>query len=194
MKGTLIGCGGSTPGGSCWSRSRSSTIKALDTESATPLVPRSPSALIWPLGDALTLEFEQFQLDSAGDGGGDLVLQFEQVGQIAVASLGHDVMAGIGLDQLRRDPYPTARFAHATLDDVAHPQFLSDLPNVNGPALVGEGRGARDYREGAPACEQRDDVLGDTVGKEFLLRVAAHIGERQHRDRRLLGQSEWWFR
>ena len=39
MKGTLIGCGGSTP-------SRSSTIKALDTESARSLVPRSPSNLV----------------------------------------------------------------------------------------------------------------------------------------------------
>jgi hypothetical protein len=32
-----------------------------------------------------------------------------------------------------------------------------------------------------------DDVLDHTIGEIFLIRVAAQIGERQHRDRRLVG-------
>jgi len=36
----------------------------------------------------------------------------------------------------------------------------------------------------------RDDVLGDPVGEEFLFRVAAHVLESEHRDRRLVWQRE----
>ena len=61
-----------------------------------------------PLGDALALEFEEFRLNPAGNGGDDLVLQLEQVGQVAVVSLGDDVMIGVGADQLRRDAHPAA--------------------------------------------------------------------------------------
>jgi hypothetical protein len=42
--------------------------------------------------------------------------------------------------------------------------------------------------------ECRDDLLDHAVGEIFLLRVAAHIGEGQHRDRRLVGERECWCR
>ena len=35
-----------------------------------------------------------------------------------------------------------------------------------------------------------DDVLDDAVGEVFLLRIAAHVLERQHGDRRLVGQGK----
>jgi len=73
----------------------------------------------------------------------DLVLQLEQLGQIAVVSLGYDVMAGIGLNQLRGDTYPTPRFAHTAFDDITRPQFFSDPLNIDGFTLVGEGRRAK---------------------------------------------------
>ena len=140
-------------------------------------------AVLRPLGDALALEFEEFGLDRAGDRPDDLVLQFEQVGQVAVVPLGHDVVVGVGADQLRGDPHPMPRFAYAALEHVAGAQLLADLLDVDSLALVGEGRVAGDHREGAPAGEQRDDVLGDAVGEEFLLGIVAEIGERQYRDR-----------
>jgi hypothetical protein len=134
------------------------------------------------LDDALAFKLQDFWLDRAGDRRDDFVLQFEQIGQIAVVSLGHDVMVGVGPDQLGGNPHPTARFAHAAFDDVAHAQFLADLFYIDCLALVVERRVAGDDREGAPAGQHRDDVLGDSIGEEFLLRVAAEIGERQHRD------------
>ena len=143
-------------------------------------------AVLRPLGDALALEFEQFRLDRAGDRPDDLVLQFEQVGQVAVVPLGHDVVVGVGPDQLCRNPHPMPRFPHAAFKDVARAQLLADLLDVDGLALVGEGRVAGDHREGAPAGEQRDDVLGDAVSEKFLLGVVAEIGERQYRDRPVL--------
>ena len=38
--------------------------------------------------------------------------------------------------------------------------------------------------------ERGDDLLDHAVGEIFLLRVAAHVLERQHRDRRLVGQRQ----
>ncbi len=60
-------------------------------------------------------------------------------------------------------------------------------------ALVGEGRIAGDHEQPADLGECRNDLLDHAVGEVFLLRIAAHIGEGQHRDRRLVGewQSGW---
>ncbi len=59
-----------------------------------------------------------------------LVLQREDVVEVAVVALGPDVVAGIGVDELRRDAHPMAGLAHAALDDVARAQLLANLSNV----------------------------------------------------------------
>ena len=56
----------------------------------------------------------------------------------------------------------------------------------DGLALVGEARIAGDHKQPADARERGDDFLDHAVGEIFLLRLAAQIGERQHRDRRLI--------
>jgi len=61
--------------------------------------------------------------------------KFEEVGEIAVVSLGHDVMIGVGADQLRCDTHPTARLAHAALEDRSARPLLADLLDVDGLAL-----------------------------------------------------------
>src|SRR5262249_31901863 len=38
------------------------------------------------------------------------------------------------------------------------------------------------------------DVFSDAVREELLLGVAAHVGVRQHRDRRLVGERQWLWR
>ena len=64
--------------------------------------------MLRPLCNPFSLEFQELRFDPAGDRSDDLVLQLEQIGKIAVVALGHDVMAGIGLDQLRRNTHPAA--------------------------------------------------------------------------------------
>src|SRR5437899_10969873 len=91
-------------------------------------------------------------------------------------------MVRIGLDQLHRDAYPTARFAHAPFKDIADAQFLADLLDVDCFPLVGEGRSTGDDREGAPAGEHRDNALGYADGKELLLGIAAEICKRPDGD------------
>ena len=75
------------------------------------------------------------------------------------------------------------RFAHTAFEHIAYAQLLSDFLDIDGLAFVGEGRGAGDDRKGAPPGEQSDDVLGDAVGKELLLRITAEIFEGQDRYR-----------
>jgi len=105
------------------------------------------------IGNAVAFEFQEFRLKRTRDHLGDFVLQFEQVDEVAIESLGHDVMAGVSADQLRRDAYPVAGFANAALDDVDRAKLLSDLLDVDGLVLERERRISADHRECAPAGE-----------------------------------------
>ena len=49
----------------------------------------------------------------------------------------------------------------------------------------------RDHEQPADTAEGGDDLLDHAVGKVFLLRVAAQIGEWQHGNRRLVGQRQF---
>ena len=59
---------------------------------------------------------------------GDLILQVEYVLQAPSISLGPQMRAGLGLDELRGDAQAIARLAHAALQHVAHAEFAPDLP------------------------------------------------------------------
>src|SRR6516162_3061429 len=98
--------------------------------------------------------------------------------------------AGESIDQLPSDPHPTAGFAHRALEDVADAELPPDLLHVDRLALVGETRIAGDHEQPADARERSDDLLDHAICEIFLLRVAAHVGERQNGDRRLVRQSE----
>jgi hypothetical protein len=66
----------------------------------------------------------------------------------------------------------------------------SDLLHVDGLALVDEARIAGDDEKPADAGERGDDLPDHAVREVFLLRIATHIGEGQHRDRRPVGQRQ----
>src|ERR1700730_11468703 len=97
---------------------------------------------------------------------------------------------GSRFDQLRGDAHPCPGFADRAFEDIAHAQVAPDLLHIDALALVGEARIARDDEEPPDARECRDDLLDHAVGEIFLLGIAAHVGKRQHRDRRLVGKSE----
>ena len=58
---------------------------------------------------ALDLGAAKVRLDDSDDGRRDPVLQIEHVFERAVELVGPDMRAGLGLDQLRRDPQPGRR-------------------------------------------------------------------------------------
>ena len=60
--------------------------------------------------------------------------------------------------------------------------LLADVAHAALGALEAERHVARDDGQRRDLAEVGDDVLGDAVGEVLLLRVAAHVGERQHAD------------
>jgi hypothetical protein len=118
---------------------------------------------------------------------GDLVLDGEYVFELSVVALGPDMGFSLAVDELHGHSDPVHRLAHASLDDVVDPEFASDLLRLDWLSLVDEHGVARDHQKLTEAGQLGDDVLGESIGEKLLLRVAAHVHERQNRDRRLLG-------
>src|SRR5271165_5986806 len=100
------------------------------------------------------------------------------------------MFAGRRRDQLLGDPYPITGFPHTAFEHITHAKLSLHLAHVNGLALVGEGRVAGDDEQSARFRQQGDDVFGDAVSEIFLFGIAAHVGEWQHGDRRLVGERK----
>ena len=128
--------------------------------------------------------------DGTGDAAGDFVLQGKDVADLAVVPFGPVMAAGQRIDELRRDAQPRARPADAAFEYIAHAEIARDPLHVDCPALVDECRVAGDDEQPADAGEPGDQILGDAIGKVLLFGIAAHIGERQHRDRGAVGQRQ----
>jgi len=133
-----------------------------------------------------TLDGHQFRLDRRRDFLGDVVLQLEDIGELAIVMLGPVVGAAHRVDKFGRDPQAIARLSHASFQDVAYAEFASDLLYVDGPPLVNEARMTRDDQEPPQPRKGGDDVLGNAIAEVVLLGIAAQVQKGQHRDRRLL--------
>src|SRR5438105_587443 len=107
----------------------------------------------------------ELRFNRGNDGLGDLVLNREHIGKVAVVTLSPEVAAGRDVVKLSRNAYALALLAHAALDHIVDTEFLGDLLQVNGFALVGERGVARDHEEPAQLGQRRDDVFADAVGK-----------------------------
>ena len=89
----------------------------------------------------------------------------KDVGEVAVITLGPNVVAGRGFDQLSSDTDAVAGFTQAAFEHVAHAQFAPDLANLDRAALVGEAGVTRDDEQRRIARQCGDHVLGDAVGE-----------------------------
>ena len=81
--------------------------------------------------DPLDFGPTQARLDRADDRQRDLVLQREDVVELAVVALGPDVGAGRRIDELAGDAHAIRRLAHAAFEHVAHAEFAADLLHVD---------------------------------------------------------------
>ena len=77
-------------------------------------------------------------MDRPHDCLGHLILDGEDVLQLAVVPLRPDVLVFDGVDQLRGDPDARAGPAHRSLDHIAHAELLADLFQVHGIGTEGE--------------------------------------------------------
>jgi hypothetical protein len=113
--------------------------------------------------------------------------------QRSIEPVGPQMRAGLAVDELAGDANLAAGLADAAFEDVAHTQFMPDLLDVNGAALIGKRAVPGDHKKRFEARERGDDVLDHAVGEVFLIGIAAHVGERQHRDGGLVGKCEQHF-
>src|SRR6516225_2538246 len=84
--------------------------------------------------------------------------------------------------QLCRDAQTVVSSAHTALENAAHLELFSDNAQVDIFIFEGERRYARDNVQSLNLSQRVDDLLSDSVGKVFVLRVRAHVGERQYYD------------
>src|SRR5688572_7973914 len=102
----------------------------------------------------------------------DLVLYSEYVVQAAVEALGPQMSTADGVDQLRIDAHPSGGAAGAAFQQIAHAEIAGDGAGIDRLALVGEGRVARDDEQTRRARQVGDQILGQAVDEDLLLRVA----------------------
>ena len=93
----------------------------------------------------------ELRRDGADHARRHLVLQIEDVRQVAIEAVRPEMRAGRGIDELAGDAHPAARLAHAAFEHVADAELAPDLLHVHRPALVGEARIARDDEQPAHA-------------------------------------------
>src|SRR5262245_15789248 len=97
--------------------------------------------------------------------------------------------ATLGIDELCGDAYTIAPLADAALQYEPHTELAADLLHLGGLALVDEGRVPGDDKQAGDFRKISDQVLGDAVAEILLFSIAAHVGERQYGDRRLVRHS-----
>src|SRR5579883_2134250 len=113
----------------------------------------------------------------------NLVLNGENIRQLAVETFSPDMAAIQPVDQLRSDAHSAASLSYAALENEADIELLADLGDIDGLPLKGERRIAGDHEQSRNLGQGGNDVFRDSVGEIFLLDVAAHILERQYGDR-----------
>src|SRR4029077_1723648 len=118
----------------------------------------------------------------------NLVLDVEYVACWTVITLCPAMVARHAVDQLRAYPIPLPCPAYASLHDITNAQLLCDALRVHFLAFVDKAGGPRDHSQAADMRQGRNDVVRQAVNKILLLRIAAHVDERQHGNRRLVAR------
>jgi hypothetical protein len=124
----------------------------------------------------------ELQLQCLHDSARDFVLHGEHAADIAVVALAPDVVAGPGVNELRRDPQEVAVPPHAALEHVRHAQRTRDRVDRHLRAAVRERAGAGCHAQFWKLRQHVEQFLREPVRKELLIPRGAHVRERQHRN------------
>jgi hypothetical protein len=98
----------------------------------------------------------QCRLDHAGDVYRYLVLEVKNVLQGAVETIGPEMGARFGLNQLRSDAHAVPTVAHQALEDVADTEIASHLLHADRSSLVRKARIASDDEQPSDTTERGD--------------------------------------
>src|SRR4051794_12504224 len=113
-----------------------------------------------------------------------VILNLEEILHVPVVAFRPNVVAGLGLDELRGDADTASRLPHTALDDVLDAELAPHVLNHRRLVLVVERGVSSDDKERAEARQLRCDVLGYAIGEIFLLRITRHVreGKNGYRD------------
>ena len=112
----------------------------------------------------------------------DLVLDGEHIGELAIVALRPEMVSVGRVDELRCYPQAVAGLADAAFQDRVHPEPLRHRAQILLGALEREAGSACRDAQALELGQRIDDLLGDAVAEELVLRIAAHVREGQHRD------------
>ena len=118
-----------------------------------------------------------------GDLDRKVLLDLDDVGRIPVVVLRPEVETVGRAYQLGRYADAIPRPAHGALEHMRYAEFPRNRRDVLVGALVSERRGARGDQQIRGASEGVENLLGEAVGKPFLVLTLAEICERQDGDR-----------
>ena len=128
--------------------------------------------------------------DCANHAGSYLILQLKDVLKCSVILVCPQMRAGGRIDQLTRYPDAIAGFPNAPLKNIPDPQIPSHLLDIDSSALERETGVPSDHEKLFVSRKGGDDFFDHSIGEVFLLRIASHVLERQHRDGRFVGERE----
>ena len=131
----------------------------------------------------------QLHLQGRDDLHRDLILQSEDVLQIAVVCLRPEVVPFEGVDQLGGNANTGGRPLNTALQNIPHAQILAHPLHIYCLALIGEGGVPGNHKQAGDPGERGDDLLRDPVAEEFLLWVPGQVHKREHGNRWIFRQG-----
>src|SRR6185503_20681270 len=141
------------------------------------------------VGESSILRGGQLELEAIGDGAGDLVLNCEHVLELAVVTLGPDVITVADVDELRRDTHPVPGATHASFENCFDVELLTDLGDADWFSLESERRCPGRHLQRRNAGERIEDFFRNTVREVLVVAVRAHVGEWHYGDRCLFDRA-----
>ncbi len=118
----------------------------------------------------------------------DLLLDVEDVVELALVGVAPQLAIGRDVDELHRDADRLVETAHAAADDVAGAELVADGPDVLLAPLELHRCPARDEFDLADQRQAGDQLLGEPVAEVIGFLVGADVVEGQHRECALLDQ------
>ena len=113
----------------------------------------------------------------------EIGLDREHIREIAIVTLGPDVLVVQRVDELHIHVHAVAGLLHAPFEDRRDAERFADFPHVYFFVAIWGHRGARDHFQVADLREVCENVVLDAVGEVGVLLVVAAVFEGQDSDR-----------
>ncbi|MBA7648072.1 hypothetical protein ES703_55852 [subsurface metagenome] len=124
---------------------------------------------------------ENLRCECRRKAGRELVLQREQIVDVAVVAAGPQLRAILGRDQLGYDAHLRSGTPHRALDQIGCVDLACDQARAQLPALEGKGRAAAQHPVERLQRQRVDQVFRQPI-REIIIRFVGKIDERQYAD------------